>query len=360
MLPITLQPRAVERRSLGARAGRAGAFTLIELLVVVLIIGVLIALLVPGLAGARRYARQAKDSTQIRAIVQGLGSWAGQHDGEFPTPSGLDLADSTMDSGGEAPAVKDNTGNILSVLIYNGLFETEQAVSPAELNSQIEQDTAYERDSASRAEQPGNAMWDPGFAGIPGEHDSYTGVGRDGRRKGSGGAEVGHNSYALAFPFGERKKAWRGDFNARSVLAGNRGPRYRFKDGDTWSLEDTRLSGQSNTLRFYGREDSWDGHLAYADGHVGYSKTPTPEGLRVSPPGATGSAQDSFLDNVFVNESEAAGSRLGTYDATLDTRPDLGVNAFIRLWGNVHSQIGSGEVLLQPVGTAGDQGNFID
>ena len=100
------------------------AFTLIELLVVVVIIGVLIAILVPALGGARRYARQAKDSTQIRAIVQGMSSWGAQHGGEFPRPSKLDRADATVKVPGQAPVAKDNTGNILSVLIYNGFWTT--------------------------------------------------------------------------------------------------------------------------------------------------------------------------------------------------------------------------------------------
>jgi prepilin-type N-terminal cleavage/methylation domain-containing protein len=340
-----------------ARAARA--FTLIELLVVVSIIAVLIAILVPGLAGARKYARKAKDSTHIRAIVQGMTTWASQHDGAAPRPSALDRDDRTMKVPGQAPIAKDNTGNILSVLIFNGLLETEQTISPAENNDQIEQDEGYQRDSVSRAATHELALWDPGFAGIPGEHDSFTGVGTQGRRKSGGGAEVGHNSYALAFPFGERAAAWGSGFSARTVMAGNRGPRYRFKDGDVWSLEDTKLSGRSNTLRFYGREDAWSGHLAYGDGSVSFSETPTPEGLRVAPPGATGSAESSFLDNVFVNEVES-GAQLGTFNSTLDTRPDQGVNAFIRLWGNVRSQIGSGEAVLEAVGNDGAQGNFID
>ncbi len=356
MLPRTNDNRSPEH------ADRA--FTLIELLVVVAIIAVLIGLLVPALAGARKYARKGKDSTQIRSIVQGMTVWGGQNTGDFPRPSALDRANNTINPGSDAPLVKDNTGNILSILIFNGLFEPEQAKSPIENNDQIVIDTGYERDSASRADAPGQgekslALWDPGFAGFPGEEDSFSGVPTAGRRKGDSGEEVGHNSYATAFPFGERKSAWSANFSAKTVIAGNRGPQYRFKDGDTWSLEDTPLGLQSNTLRFYGSDESWSGHLGFGDGHVELSNTPTPEGLRVATTGSTDSSNSSFLDNVFVNEAQS-GNRMGGYTADLDTRPDKGTNAFIRIWGNLSYIVENGEVRLQAVGQNGKQGNFID
>jgi prepilin-type N-terminal cleavage/methylation domain-containing protein len=336
------------------------AFTLIELLVVIAIIAILVGILIPALGAARRFARQGKDATQVRAIGQGMTVWGGQHDGALPRPSALDQLGNTVQTGaGEAPLVKDNTGNILSILVFNGLFEAEQAKSPAETNDKIVVDTGYERDSASRADGPdkGMALWDPGFAGFPGEQDSFSGVSTEGRRKGDDGTEVGHNSYATAFPFGDRESAWNANFNGKMVIAGNRGPRYRFKDGDVWSLDpDDIRSGGSNTLRFYTPDQEWSGHLGYGDGHVEFSKTPTPEGLRVAATGSTDTDDSSFLDNVFVNEAQG-GARMGTWEATLDTRPDLGDNAFIRPWGNLTSTVGSGEARLKAVGV---DGNFID
>ena len=341
-------------------AAPRAAFTLIELLVVIAIIAILIGILIPSLGAARRFARKGKDATHVRSIGQGMTVWGGQHDGAFPRPSELDRANLTIQVGSsEAPLVKDNTGNILSVLIYNGLFEAEQAKSPAETNDQIVVDTGYERGSPSRADgsDSGMALWDPGFAGFPGEKDTISGVSNGGRRKGENGEEFGHNSYATAFPFGERQPAWNANFNSKMVIAGNRGPRYRFKDGDVWSLDpnDPR-SGGSNTLRFYSPESEWSGHLGYGDGHVEFSTTPNPAVLRVAAMGSTNETNSSFLDNVFVNEAHG-GVRMGNYDATLDTRPDLGTNSFIRLWGNVSSPVGSGEAILNAVGV---DGNFID
>ena len=266
---------------------------------------------------------------------------------------------------GSAPQVKDNTGNIVSVLIFNGYLEMEQAVSPVETNDNIEVDWEYSKDSANGDGEDGMALWDPHFAGFPGEEDSFTGVPRDGRRKGQGGVSVGHLSYAMAFPCGERAEQWRSDFNSRRVLAGNRGPQYRFKEGDEWILEDNKLGKQSNTMRFFGREDVWEGHLGYGDGHVEFGNTPTPEGLRFARLNSAGgnNTKSSFLDNVFVNEMETGSDdKFGTYagDRTLDYNPDQGTNSFIRIWGNITAPLGAqGDMALPQVGD-GSQGNFID
>jgi prepilin-type N-terminal cleavage/methylation domain-containing protein len=302
------------------------AFTLIELLVVIAIIAILLAILVPALGVARNFARKGKDSTHLRAIVQGMSSWAGSHAGAFPRPSAVDLANKTIDPGNDAPLVKDNTGNILSLLIYNDLFTTEQARSPVENNEKIVADGAYERGSAQRAEAPDLALWDPGFAGFPGEKNSFTGVGPRGRRD----ETVGNNSYATAMPFGERSEAWANDFSARTVLAGNRGPVYTGVPGQ-WTLHLT-LGINSNTLRFYGRPDQWDGHLAFADGRVQYFDRPDPAELPLA--FKSGSDSISFADNVFYNENDNDHTNPATGD---QDRPGRWTNAYLRPYGNVEA-----------------------
>jgi hypothetical protein len=211
------------------------------------------------------------------------------------------------------------------LLIFNDLFTTEQAKSPVETNDKIEIDTAFERGSAAQAEEPGMALWDPGFAGFPGEKNSFTGVGK-GRRS----ETIGNNSYATAFPFGERAAAWGGSMDASTVLAGNRGPVYIGRPGE-WTLH-LSMGVNSNTLRFYGREDRWEGHLAFADGRVEYFAQPDPAELGLTY--RDGNDTISFGDNVFYNEhgNDHANGATGDQDY-----PGRWTNAYIRPYGNVEA-----------------------
>ena len=66
-------------------------FTLIELLVVISIIALLIGLLLPALSSARRVARQAQNSTQVRGIQQSFYTHSQQNNGWFAgvEPTGI-------------------------------------------------------------------------------------------------------------------------------------------------------------------------------------------------------------------------------------------------------------------------------
>jgi prepilin-type processing-associated H-X9-DG protein len=67
--------------------GRAAAFTLVELLVVVGIIAVVIALLLPALAGARRQVQQVACLSNLRQVTVAFLSYAQDNRGWFPAPA---------------------------------------------------------------------------------------------------------------------------------------------------------------------------------------------------------------------------------------------------------------------------------
>ena len=66
----------------------ARGFTLIELLVVISIIALLISILLPALASAKRQVRLVHDLSNLKQLALGLVAYATDHDGNFPLPVG--------------------------------------------------------------------------------------------------------------------------------------------------------------------------------------------------------------------------------------------------------------------------------
>jgi prepilin-type N-terminal cleavage/methylation domain-containing protein/prepilin-type processing-associated H-X9-DG protein len=69
-------------------SGATRAFTLIELLVVIGIIGLLVAMLLPALASARRAASTTVCASNLRQLAAGLIQYAQENNGAFPPNSG--------------------------------------------------------------------------------------------------------------------------------------------------------------------------------------------------------------------------------------------------------------------------------
>jgi prepilin-type N-terminal cleavage/methylation domain-containing protein len=286
------------------------AFTLIELLVVIAIIALLVGILLPALAKARASARQIKCGTQVRNIIQAMTIFAQGNKDSYPVPQNLDVNNQTVAAGTAGNAStqgnKNNTGNCLSVLIFNSSISPELCYCPSESNSNIKIDSGYQNSNPALAAVPANAVWDPGFSGYPGDSTGGTQQRRDGNPSVTGG-----NSYAsLIFNYGNRMSKWSNTFNATEAVMGNRGPTYTggsaTSDALPWTASWTLLAGalgtQSNTLAIHGGRTTWEGNIGYNDNHVNFETRPDPTEITFT---RSGTATPRVVpDNFFVDETD--------------------------------------------------------
>ncbi len=297
-----------------ARAG----FTLIELLVVIAIISILISMTLPALGTARNMARSLKCSAGIRSTVQGLSFWAQSNKDDYPVPSRLDANDATMTESSGSAQQKDNTGNIFSILIYGEYFTAPLAVCPSEKNPDIVKDEGYQTRLPTRANNPAAALWDPGFAGTPGESGT-TGIG-PGRR---GGGVIGNVSYAHSPPFGKRMRYWTATSSSKEPVVADRAPRYEGTAG-AWVPVPGASGQNSNTLLTHGNPKRWDGNVGYNDAHVSFENSPDPSGVQNVYSVDIGGIRH-HADNIFVNENDDTCSPLNPEEL-----PGVGSNALLR------------------------------
>lgn len=249
---------------------RRGGFTLIELLVVVACVVVLLVIvggvlllrsaskgMATGLQTARTSARQLRCATQNRSIVQAMVTWASNNGGVYPLPSALDTKDETVAEKGQG---KDTTGNILSLLIFNGHVSPEIIVCPNETNPNIVVDGDYQLTYPKAGVKPGDSYWDPAFNADFTRPD-----------------KPGNVSFAHSPPVGSRLEVWSDTFNGQEAVFGDRGPEIASAtDRADGGKNHTLANPASRSLGLHGDGKAWGGNIAYNDGHVSFETALTP------------------------------------------------------------------------------------
>lgn len=232
--------------------GNARGFTVVELAAVLAVAGVggSVALVAGG--QPRDRARQDKDESQVRSAVQGMVNWAQNNGDRYPLPSIVDRKNQTVELKGPA---KDITGNIFSIMVYNGMLTTEMLVSPAEKNPDVEVKADYAFEKPAKAAKPDEALWDPTLSAEL-------------------GPKKGNISYAHLEPFGGRMRRWSNTFQSLEPVVGNRGPEVRGVSKRTGKNAGTvtprMVKGQSIASLLYGDGVIWSGVMAFNDDHVDF------------------------------------------------------------------------------------------
>jgi prepilin-type processing-associated H-X9-DG protein len=263
--------------------------TVLELLAVVALAIVAGIVLLPVVSPRRHGCggRQMRDATMVRGIQQSMAIWANQNQGLYPVPSKIDGHNTTV---AELGTAKDTTANILSVLIYTGGISVEMCVSYAECNTGgVVQDDDYEFDVPKKAVDPSKALWDPAFT------SDFT------------NGKVSNNSYAHVLPGGGREKLWGDTFSGTEPIVGNRGPEVKSLTRDRSGKASVVYAlASSNTFLIHGSRSSWEGNIAYNDGHVNFETSTLPEGTTYKT-----SSGKSFADCLFFDEPDDANGTNG-------------------------------------------------
>jgi hypothetical protein len=254
------------------------------------IIALLLGILLPALARARKNAQQVKCATQVKEIHKG---WITESNNDsqrqrYPLPgeiNRLQVAGQNIPGRGDMNEGKNSHQNMWSACIAKNLFTPALLISPAETSSRVGQCTNYNFNAYKPSE---DRYWD-------GDIPDGGGGGAAGNFKIMGAGAVltaSATSYA-AMPLLNnlrRNSEWRQSGNSKIVVIGNRG----VLNGSLTAND----YGASETLKIHGDKDQWEGNVGFNDNHVEFVRTFFPESLD-----RIGTGSTAVLDNIFFGET---------------------------------------------------------